>query len=510
VGAVNSRIQRIGSVLAAALLAGLATATPVAAAELFLSFDPPTAIATFGSSIDVQEKVFLPPGTKRVEAVVRAGKDARTFLAPVGAPSSGDWILRYSYPTPLGSLYPNTPVEVGFRLTLEDGEIVDGPTTTVLYADDRFDWKVLQGSIVRVHWYQGSSSFGQRALDIGEQAIKNASALLGVTETEPIDFYIYADRDKFYDVIGPSLPENVGGLALAPIRTLFANIAPSAVDDPWVGIVVPHELTHLVFATATGNAYHEPLHWLNEGLADYLAAGYDAGAKSNVRRAVQSGALMPLQALVGQFPSPPDKFSLAYDESVSAIDYLVRTYGRDALVTLIRSYAKGLSDDAAFSGALGVDTAGFEAGWLADLGAEAPTPYGPQAAPVGPLPPGWLAGPAATPGPGATTRPVATGAPGTSGGSDDAASVLLYVGIGILGLLIVIGLVVVASRFSRGEPLLPPLTPELAVDRADAAADGWTVPEPAADAPAPNANPPAPGEPPAPEARPASDERPAS
>jgi hypothetical protein len=455
---------------ALALVASLVMAPSVAAADP--TFQAATATATFGTSIDVEQRVTLPAGVARVEAIVRSGSDARAFLATIATPAVGPATLRYSYETPFGGLYPNTPVELGFRITFDDGRTVDGPTTRILYEDKRFAWKTLTGAIVRVHWYDGGANFGQRALDIGERAVEEASALLGVTETDPIDFYLYADRDAFYDVIGPSLPENVGGIALASIRTMFANIAPSAVDDPWVGIVVPHELTHLVFNTATKNDYHEPLHWLNEGLADYLAAGYDAGARANVARAARTGDLMPLRALVGQFPSPSAKFSLAYDESVSAIDYLVRTYGKEALVSLIRSYADGVSDDAAFSAALGVDTAGFEAGWLADVGVDAPKPFGPQPAPVGPLPPDWLAGPGATPGPGATSRPVATAGPSTPGGQDDSSGVLLYAGIGILGFLIVIGLVVVASRFSRGEPLLPPVSPPPAPQPA-----AQTVPE---------------------------------
>ncbi len=451
-------MRRIGSVLGIALLLSLAAAPAALAADP--TFQPASATSTFGTSINVEQQVTLPSGITRIEAVVRTGTDAQTFLATIATPAAGTATLRYSYETPFGSLYPNTPVTLGFRITLDDGRTVDGPTTSVLYADTRFAWKTLTGSVVRVHWTEGNNAFGQRALDIGDRAIADASALLGVTEEDPVDFYIYADRDAFYDVIGPSLPENVGGLAVTPIRTLFANIAPSSFNDPWVGIVVPHELTHLVFDTATKNAYHEPLHWLNEGLADYQAAGFDAGARGNVERSARNGELMPLRALIGQFPSPPAKFSLAYDESVSAIDFMVRTYGKDALVKLIRSYADGVSDDAAFSAALGVDTAGFEAAWLADLGVDAPKPFGPQPAPVGPLPPDWLAGPVPTPGPGATAGPAATPRPSGGGGDGGGADsgVLLYAGIGLLGLLIVVGLVVVASRFSRGEPLLPPIS----------------------------------------------------
>ena len=208
-----------------ALVAGLVFAPVALAADP--TFEPATAIATFGTSIDVTQRANLPAGVARVEAVVRTGEGTRAFLAAVPNPGTGSVTLRYSFKTPMGGLYPNTPVELGFRVTFEDGHAVDGPTSRVLYEDDRFDWKTLQGDVLRVHWYQGDAGFGQRALDIGERGVQNASTLLGVEETTPIDFYIYAGRDAFYDVIGQAIQENVGGLAISEIRTLFANIGPS-------------------------------------------------------------------------------------------------------------------------------------------------------------------------------------------------------------------------------------------------------------------------------------------
>jgi hypothetical protein len=161
-----------------------------------------------------------------------------------------------------------------------------------------------------------------------------------------------------------------------------------------------------------------------------------------------------LHALVQQFPSTPSRFSLAYDESVSAIDFLVRTYGRDALVALIRSYAEGVSDDAAFSGALGVDTLGFEDAWLADLGVEKPVPFGPLPAPPGDLPPDWVQGPAQTPKPG-VSGPITTPRPADPDRATDIVGPIL---IGIVIALVVVlaaGLLVTARRLSRGEALFP-------------------------------------------------------
>jgi hypothetical protein len=455
----SGRALAAGRIAAVALLvvAGLVAPPAVAAADPI--FGEARASATFGEAIDVEQPLTLPEAAVRAEAVVRTVGTDRTFLATIPVPDVGSSTLRYRHETPFGALYPNTRVELGFRLTFEDGRVIDSPTATIRYEDTRFAWQTLEGPLVRVHWVQGSDAFGRRALEVGERAVEEATQLLGVAETEPIDFFVYGDRDAFYDILGPAQRENVGGIALPEIRTLFANIPPAEVNDPWVGIVIPHELTHLVFGTATRNPYHEPPHWLNEGLADYLAQGYGGGTRANVEGAARSGQLMPLRALVARFPTTPQKFSLAYDESVSAIDYLIRTHGEGALVNLILSYADGVSDDDAFRAALGVDVAEFEAGWLTSLGVDDPPAFGPLPAPPGPLPPGWVEGPAPTPGP--SGRPVATPGPTRPGGDGDLTGPVIVGVLLVLAVLLVAGLVVVARNLNRGDPLLPsPTAPE--------------------------------------------------
>ena len=282
---------------------------------------------------------------------------------------------------------PNTPIAVRWRIT-SDGVTRVGPEARTVVADDRFDWQTLSGDVVRVHWYKGDRAFGQRALAIGEREVAETSKLLGVTETKPIDFFIYADQGPFYDALGPGTRENVGGQANAEIRTLFADIAPSSINDPWVENVVPHELIHLVFDTAVENPYHFPPRWLNEGLAVYLSVGYGPSDRSEVENATSDRHLIPLDGLTAQFPTGSG-FGLAYAESVSAIDYLVRKHGQDALVSLVRSYADGKTDDEAFKGAIGMDTKAFGDAWLADLGAKEPVAYGPKPALSGPVPQGW-------------------------------------------------------------------------------------------------------------------------
>jgi hypothetical protein len=483
--------RRLGG-LSVALLVALASlgvaAAPVAAADP-VEFGTPTADSTYGQSIEFHQPVTLAAAPSRVELLITTPGAAGPGVTEVDAPTrGGDQTLNFALELADGHIVPNTSFTAQWRVTDADGTTWLGPPISETYSDTRVDWKTLEGDVVRVHWYDGSDDFGRRALQIGDEAVKQTSELLGVTETEPIDFFIYADQDKFYDALGPATRENVGGEAHADIRTMSALITPNEINDSWVSIVVPHELTHLVFDTATKNPYHEPPHWLNEGLAVYLSEGYGSDFRNQTEDAARNGTIMPLDGLVGAFPTTRDRFFLAYAESVSAVDWIVANKGRDALIGLIRSYADGVSDDEAFTNALGMDTEAFQQAWLAGLGATAPVRHGPQPAPVGPLPEGWSG---AAPNP--SVAPGSSGAPGDGGnapifGGSSGSGLPLPVLIGVIGLLLVAvvgGLLLFDRR--RRSAVAPPPDSSWTSPAAPPPMSTWPDQVPPADPPAPAA-----------------------
>ena len=436
-------------VLLSAVVALVALGAPqVAAVES--TFGTPTATASYGKGVTFSQPFTPVEGLKRIEILITTPGALGPLAVEVPEPACCQpTTLTYALTETDGHIVPNTRFRARWRTTADDGTQMLGPEASVLYSDTRFDWKTEAGSIVRVHWYQGSDSFGKRALAIGESGVDKAAKLLGVTESEPVDFYVYADQAAFYDALGPGTRENVGGEAHADIRTMFALIRPDEIDATWVSTVVPHELTHLVFDTAVKNPYHFPPRWLNEGLAVYLSEGYGDSWRAAVKNAVDDDEIIPLDGLTGQFPTTRDEFFLAYGESVSAVDYLVRTYGQDALVKLVRSYADGVTDDEAFQAGIGRDVAAFQAGWLADLGASAPVAVGPKAGPAGPLPPGWSA-PAGVPAASGAPFP---GSPATPGSEpSDATPDLWVVGLLVIGLvvIVVVGLFVRSRRRPTG------------------------------------------------------------
>jgi hypothetical protein len=217
-----------------------------------------------------------------------------------------------------------------------------------------------------------------------------------VADLPKVDFFIYSDDVVFRQALGPGTRENVGGEAHPDIHTLFGLIEPNQLGSDWVEELIVHELAHIVFDEASANPYAYPPRWLNEGLAVYLAKGYDDGDRAQVQAAARSGSLIPLEGLVGQFPTRAFGFSLAYAESVSAVDHFVESFGQPALAALITSFADGRTIDEAFMAATGQGFQTFEDDWLASLGATRREPAGPRPPEPGPRPEAW-----ASPGSGA-------------------------------------------------------------------------------------------------------------
>ncbi len=445
------------------LAIGAAPQGAVAADEV--SFGKPDAVADYGTAITFTVDVTRSVPLDRVELRLRLPDTIGPLIVDVPVPpGTGTTQLKYDLDvTGGGHIVPNTPITATWAaFTAPGADPILSRDDRVLYQDTTHDWRKVKGDLMTVHWYAGGDTFANKALQIGEQAISDTAALLGVTETEPVDFYIYGDQQSFREALGPGTRENVGGQAHADIRTLFALITPEEIDQPWVGVVIPHELVHLVFDTAVHNPYRFPPRWLNEGLAVYLSEGYGSQDRGRVESAASANELIPLVALGGQFPTDSDRTFLAYAESVSAIDYLVRQKGQDALVALVNAYADGLTDDEAFQRALGQDLGEFQAGWLADLGATDPTQYGPQPAPAGPLPSGWSGpapsnGSAATPGaasPGASadaatasaTATLVPAVPASTSGSSSIGPVLLVLALVVAG---VVGVLAIARRRIR-------------------------------------------------------------
>jgi hypothetical protein len=369
--------------------AGATLAADGSPAQLDVDFGTPTATGSLSRTVEFTTTFAADVEPDRVELLTRVDGAASDQVrqARVEPTGDGSWSATV---VDSGFTAPNTTREFWFRAVDGDRTVV-GPSARFTVADDRYEWRSMTEGPMTLHWYAGDETFARRALEVGIGAIDRAAALLGVPEVEPMDFFVYDSSEALYGALGPGTRENVGGQANPDIRTMVGVIRPEDVDSDWVDTLVAHELTHMVFADATDNPYRQPPRWLNEGLAVFLAEGFGVGDRAQVADAAASGALTPLSAIAGLFPTTYDSFSLAYAQSVSAVDHFIDTYGQDALVRLIGTYRDGVTDDEAFEAATGADFRTFDDAWLAAQGVERPEPYGPQPAPRAPQPAVWPA-----------------------------------------------------------------------------------------------------------------------
>lgn len=74
-----------------------------------------------------------------------------------------------------------------------------------------------------------------------------------------------------------------------------------------------------------------------------------------VNAAAKDGGLIPLSSLANGFGAfAEERVYLAYHEALSAVTYLVDSYGNEGLGTLLAAYKDGITTEEAFQLALGI------------------------------------------------------------------------------------------------------------------------------------------------------------
>lgn len=91
--------------------------------------------------------------------------------------------------------------------------------------------------------------------------------------------------------------------------------------------------------------------WFNEGIATSVEGGYE-GYIGRVRRAANAGTLLSMREMA-VWNVDGERAFLAYSQANSILDYIVATWGKDAVLEILRQIGRDVSPDDAFRGVLG-------------------------------------------------------------------------------------------------------------------------------------------------------------
>lgn len=189
--------------------------------------------------------------------------------------------------------------------------------------------------------YEGSQApdaLRQQILDVLEQDYRDLSNDLGAAPKN-VFVSLYTD-EAFFDVTHAAA-------WTAALNDGKIRIPTSGMTDvtPELAHVLRHELTHsFVLEITHGRA---PT-WLNEGIAQVEEGRTTAEIGHRLASLYASGHQIPLNQLEGEFQSySSEEASVAYAESLSAVEYIRATYGIGDLARLLQRLGDGQSAESA-------------------------------------------------------------------------------------------------------------------------------------------------------------------
>jgi len=175
---------------------------------------------------------------------------------------------------------------------------------------------------------------------------------------------IYGSRDEFREQSG--LPEWSGGGVDYSKRVMYTF----PWSDKFVDVLLPHELTHIVFREYVKGNNTIPL-WLDEGIAQYQERKNVIETEKSLRRAVHNNGYMPLREFnhVYYIGNEHDTVivKMFYAQSESIVRFMIKEYGRERFANFVRQLKLGKTVEQAlrFSYPLGIDSLdNLENKWL--------------------------------------------------------------------------------------------------------------------------------------------------
>lgn len=271
------------------------------------------------------------------------------------------WNFRRTGPVP-----PGTTVWWRWIIKDIDGNVVVTEDRELLFADASVEWRASQDGPLSIHWYSGSSEFGNRLLDVGRRSLRRLEDTIALEPERDIQVFVY---ESPADMQSASLfaPDWSGGRAFPAHSTVLLAIREWELD--WGKRVLAHELAHVVIGHYTFSCMDSTPIWVDEGLAMHAEGEMGTYYADLLSQAIEDDSLLSVRELGETFSDSPELASLAYAQSLSLMQYLVGTYGHERIMQMLDGYRGGLSEDRVLMEVFGFDRDGLEVAWRERIGA---------------------------------------------------------------------------------------------------------------------------------------------
>jgi hypothetical protein len=254
-----------------------------------------------------------------------------------------DGTAGYRYDASLNILPPFARIVFWFDVLLTDGTSFTSGNYDFTYADNRFPWQERQDGLLRVHWYDGDTAFGDAALDAARRGLDSARTLVPLEPANAIDVYVYATTTDLQGALVLGGQSWVAGHASPDLGVVMISVSPGTEQSTELERQAPHELTHVLLYQSLGPNYNNLPIWLTEGMASIAELYPNPDLDAALAAAVETNTLLPLADLCAAFPPDAGRAFLAYAQSKSFVGFLLDNYGTTGLSALTSAYADGMN-----------------------------------------------------------------------------------------------------------------------------------------------------------------------
>lgn len=155
-----------------------------------------------------------------------------------------------------------------------------------------------------------------------------------------------------------------------PERNLIVIDSSKMRTDPFsIETTMKHELCHLLLHN---HIKGENLpRWLDEGICQWVSDGIAeiimTQKGSILEEAILSGRYISIRALTDRFPRDKRYLVLAYEESKSLVEYMISSFGEEAVLSVLNYLEHGVEMDGAIFRGLSISLDELESRWLHHL-----------------------------------------------------------------------------------------------------------------------------------------------
>lgn len=212
-----------------------------------------------------------------------------------------------------------------------------------------------------IHYQPIDSLYAKRALPFLIRLQEELAEDLKLTIRDTFHVVIAPSRALFNQMVHGAIPKWSQAVALTGGNMMIVKSPRWAPTEENFNQTLAHELLHLILSERT-NLGKIP-RWLDEGLAIFYSESHRWERSTALSKAVFTGSVLPLMSIDRVLTFERHRAELAYQQSYSAVKYLLSTYDIEALNIILDGIRNGKTLDQSFLEATGSDFRTFEVEW---------------------------------------------------------------------------------------------------------------------------------------------------